>query len=140
MKELILEEVYDLDLKQNMDTIFTHLENMFKAKTVIGDPIVIGEVTLVPVVNVTFGIGTGGGEGKDAKDQGGGGVGAGTGARLTPAAVIVIKGDEVSMLPISGRGSLENVMGMVPEVLGKLKKVVQKEEKEQDKPKERVLE
>ena len=118
-----------MDLKQNMDTIFSHLENMFKAKTVIGDPITIGDVTLVPVVNVTFGIGTGGGEGKDAKDQGGGGVGAGTGARLNPAAVIVIKGDEVSMLPISGRGSLENIAGMVPEILGKLKKTVQKDDK-----------
>ncbi len=119
-----------MDLKQNLDSIFSHLENMFKAKTVIGDPIVIGEVTLVPVVNVTFGIGTGGGEGKDAKDQGGGGIGAGTGARLIPAAVIVIKGDQVSMLPIAGRGSLENIVEMVPEVVSKLKKVVQKDEKD----------
>ena len=118
-----------MDLKQNLDSIFSHLENMFKAKTVIGDPIVIGEITLVPVVNVTFGIGTGGGEGKDAKDQGGGGVGAGTGARLIPAAVIVIKGDQVSMLPIAGRSSLENIVEMFPEVIDKLKKVVIKEEK-----------
>lgn len=117
-----------MDLKQNLDAIFSHLENMFKAKTVIGDPIVIGEITLVPVVNVTFGIGTGGGEGKDAKEQGAGGIGAGTGARLIPAAVIVIKGDQVSMLPISGRSSLENIVEMVPEVVGKLKNVMQKEE------------
>jgi uncharacterized spore protein YtfJ len=117
-----------MDLKQNLDAIFSHLENMFKAKTVIGDPIVIGEVTLVPVVNVTFGIGTGGGEGKDAKEQGAGGIGAGTGARLIPAAVIVIRGDQVSMLPISGRSSLESIVEMVPEVVGKLKKVVLKEE------------
>lgn len=116
-----------MDLKENLDSIFSHLENMFKAKTVIGDPIVIGEITLVPVVNVTFGIGTGGGEGKDAKEQGAGGIGAGTGARLIPAAVIVIKGDHVSMLPIAGRSSLENIVEMVPEVVGKLKNVVQKE-------------
>ncbi len=118
-----------MDLKQNMDAIFSHLENLFKAKTVIGDPIIIGSVTLVPVVNISFGIGTGGGEGKDAKNQGGGAVGAGTGARLTPAAIIVIKGDEVSMLPIAGRGSIENIVEMVPEVVSKLKKAVQKEDK-----------
>lgn len=117
-----------MDLKQNLDAVFSHLEHMFTAKTVIGDPIVIGEVTLVPIVNITFGLGTGGAEKKDAKDQGGGGVGAGTGARITPAAVIVIKGDEVSMLPISGRGSLENIVGMAPEIIGKLKKVIQKDE------------
>jgi len=129
-----------LDLKQNLDTVFSHLENMFKAKTVIGDPMVIGEVTLVPVVNVTFGIGTGGGEGKDAKDQGGGGVGAGTGARITPAAVIVIKGDDVSMLPISGRGSLENIVGMAPELIGQLKKVVKREGSETEKEEKKRVE
>ena len=121
-----------MDLKQNLDSIFSHLENMFKAKTVIGDPIVIGEITLVPVVNVTFGIGTGGGEGKDDKDQGGGGIGAGTGARLIPAAVIVIKDGQVSMLPIAGRSSLENIVEMMPEVVGKLKKAVQKPEEEKE--------
>lgn len=121
-----------MDIKQNLDAIFSHLENMFRAKTVIGDPIVIGEVTLVPVVNVTFGIGTGGGEGKAANEHGAGGIGAGTGARLIPAAVIVIRGDQVSMLPVSGRSSLENIVEMVPEVLGKIKKAVQKEESAQE--------
>ncbi|MDT3698624.1 MAG: spore germination protein GerW family protein [Thermincola sp.] len=115
-----------MDLKQNLDAIFSHLENMFKAKTVIGEPIEIGEITLVPVVNVTFGIGTAGGEGKDTGEQGAGGIGAGTGARLIPAAVIVIKGDQVSMLPVSGKSSLENIVEMVPEVVAKLKKAVQK--------------
>jgi len=121
-----------LDIKENLDSIFSHLENLFKAKTVIGDPIVIGDVTLVPVVNVTFGIGTGGAEGKDAREQGGGGLGAGTGARLIPSAVIVIRGDQVSMLPISGRSSVENILEKMPEVLGKLKKAVQKDEYKQN--------
>lgn len=121
-----------MDIKENLDSIFSHLENLFKAKTVIGDPIVIGDVTLVPVVNVTFGIGTGGAEGKDAREQGGGGLGAGTGARLIPAAVIVIKGDQVSMLPISGRSAVESIVEKMPEVLGKLKKAVQKEEKNRE--------
>lgn len=118
-----------MDIKQNIESIFSHLENMFKANTVIGDPIVIGDITLIPVVNVTFGIGTGGGEGKDARDQGGGGIGAGTGARLIPAAVIVIRGDQVSMLPISGRSTIESVVEKMPEVIGKLKKAVQGDDK-----------
>lgn len=125
-----------MDIQKNLDTVFAHLENMFKTKTVIGDPIVIGEVTLVPVVNVTFGIGTGGGEGKDEKDRGGGGMGAGTGAKITPAAVIVIKGSEVSMLPVAGRSSLENIIGMAPEVINQIKEAVKKETKEEKKEKE----
>lgn len=118
-----------MDLKENFETIFSRLENMFNAKTVIGEPITIGEVTLVPLVNVAFGIGAGGGEGKDAKEQGGGGLGAGTGARIAPTAVIVIKGDQVSLLPISGRSSIESIVEKMPEVLGKLKDIVKSDEK-----------
>lgn len=113
-----------MDLKENLETIFSRLENMFKAKTVIGEPIVIGNVTLIPVVNVTFGIGAGGGEGRDAQDQGGGGLGAGTGARLTPSAIIVVKGDQVSLLPIAGRSGLESIIEKFPEVIDKLKQSI----------------
>lgn len=116
-----------MELKENMEAIFAHLEKLFTTKTVIGEPMVIGEVTLVPVVNVTFGLGTGGAEGKDQKDQGGGGLGAGTGARLIPAAVIVIRGSEVNMLPIAGRSTIENIVERAPEVLGKLKNLAKKD-------------
>lgn len=119
-----------MDFKENLETIFSRLENMFKAKTVIGNPIKIGEVTLVPIVNVTFGIGACGEESKDSKEQGGGGLGAGSGARLTPSAIIVIKGDQVSMLPIASKGSIENIIEKVPEVVEKLKKIMQKETNE----------
>lgn len=117
-----------MDLNNNLETIFSRLENMFKAKTVIGDPLTIGEVTLVPVVNVTFGIGAGGGEGGKWPEQGGGGIGAGTGARLTPSAIVVIKGDQVSLLPLGGRSNFESIIEKVPEVIGKIKQAVQMDE------------
>lgn len=117
-----------MDLNNNLETIFSRLENMFKAKTVIGDPLTIGEVTLVPVVNVTFGIGAGGGEGRNLPEQGGGGIGAGTGARLTPSAIVVIKGDQVSLLPLGGRSNFESIIEKVPEVISKIKQAVQMNE------------
>lgn len=117
-----------MDLSNNLETIFSRLENMFRAKTVIGDPLTIGEVTLVPVVNVTFGIGAGGGEGRDWPEQGGGGMGAGTGARLTPSAIVVIKGDQVSLLPLGGGSNFESIIEKVPEVISKIKQAVQMDE------------
>lgn len=118
-----------MNLKENLETIFSRLENMFRAKTVIGDPLTIGEVTLVPVVNVTFGIGAGGGESAAFGEQGGGGLGAGTGARMTPSAIVVINGNHVSLLPLAGKSSLGSIIEQVPELIGELRKVVQTDKK-----------
>lgn len=108
-------------LKENIEMIFSNLENIIKAKIVIGEPVIINEdVTLVPVVNVSFGIGAGGGEvgNKDIADKGV--LGAGTGANLTPSAVIVVKKDQVSLLPIVKKGNLDQVVELLPELLKKL--------------------
>ncbi len=121
-----------MNLKENLETIFSRLENMFRAKTVIGDPLTIGEITLVPVVNVTFGIGAGGGESAAFGEQGGGGLGAGTGARMTPSAIVVINGNQVSLLPVEGRSSLGSVIEQVPDIISELRKVVQTDEDDFD--------
>lgn len=121
-----------MEVKDNLDAIFSHLENLFSSKTVIGDPITIGEVTLIPVVSVAFGMGTGTGEGKGKeidKDRGGSAVGVGTGAKVSPIAVIVIRGSEVSMLPIAGRGTLDGILEKIPEVIDKF--TSQKEKREE---------
>lgn len=107
--------------KENLEMIFSNLEDIIKAKTVIGEPVSVNDdITLVPVVNVAFGIGAGGGEDGNGEYAGRGVLGAGTGVKLTPSAVIVIKGDQVSMLPIVMKGGLDQVVELLPELLNKL--------------------
>lgn len=108
-------------LKENLDTLFGNLEKFLKTETVIGEPIVIGETTIVPIISVSFGCGTSGGGGKDSKGNGGSGAGLGAGAKITPDAVLVIKNNEVTMLPIKERSSMDKLMRMVPGILSKIK-------------------
>ena len=58
------------------------------ANTVVGEPIVAGEITLVPVSKISFGFGTGGSEfgGKAPKPLGENpfGGGGGAGVKVTP--------------------------------------------------------
>lgn len=89
-------------VKENLDTLFSKLEKFLRTETVVGQPIVIGETTLVPIINVMFGCGTGGGEGGD-KGTTGKGSGLGVGARISPNAIVVIKNDEVTLLPMKGK-------------------------------------
>lgn len=108
------------NFSENMSVIFDKLENFLKTKTVVGEPIKIGETTLVPFINISFGLGMGGGAGTDDKGMGGDGGGGGTGARIAPTAVLVIQGDKYEMLPIKKAGGLDKLLDMVPGIMDKV--------------------
>ncbi|MEL7566130.1 MAG: spore germination protein GerW family protein [Dehalobacterium sp.] len=121
-----------MELKENLDTLFERLEKFFRSETVIGNPITVGEVTLLPIIDVGFGLGTGGGMGKDGKGNDGNGSGAGVGAKISPNSILVIKGSDVSLIPLKDKGSLAKVLDMAPEIVNKLKdKMKEKENKEE---------
>ncbi|MHB1654479.1 MAG: GerW family sporulation protein [Desulfitobacteriaceae bacterium] len=106
-------------ISENINSIFEKLENFIKTKTVVGEPLKVGEITIIPFIDISFGLGTGGGGGTDEKGSKGTGGGAGTGARIAPSAVLVIKGDQVQLLPIKKAGSLEKLIEMVPDLVEK---------------------
>ena len=114
-------------INESLETLFSHLEKFLKTETVIGEPIVVGETTLIPIITVAFGCGGGGGGGKDEKGNDGMGTGVGVGAKISPDAVIVIRQDTVTMLPVKNRSNIEKLVGMVPEIVKKIK--LKKEEK-----------
>lgn len=130
-----------MNLTDNLKTIFQEMEDFLTTKAVVGEPIEVGAVTLIPVINVTFGMGTGGGTGEGAKINTGqkGGAGAGLGAKISPTAVIVIKEGDISVIPINGNAGLERIIEMVPDIVKKIrKKTGQAQKKEQKKDQVKV--
>ncbi len=105
--------------KENMDALASHLENLVKTKTVIGEPVITGNITIIPIITASFGFGTGGGEGTDPSKGTGKGNGGGAGGKLSPTALIVIKGDDVQVYSLGNKGSLEKLMELAPEVMSK---------------------
>ena len=108
-------------VNESLETLFSHLEKFFRTETVVGEPIVVGETTLIPIITVSFGCGGGGGNGTDEKGNGGTGSGVGVGARITPDAVLVIKDGDVSMIPVKNKCNLDKLVNMVPEIVKKIK-------------------
>lgn len=104
---------------EKLHSMFERLENFLRTETVVGKPIVVGEVTLIPIIEITFGLGSGGSTSRDSKGTDGSGGGIGAGAKITPNAMMVIKGEEVSVLPLKNRDSLEKVLEMVPEIINR---------------------
>jgi len=102
-----------------MNTLLATLEKHLDIKTIIGEPMTVGNVTLIPVMNLTYGFGAGGGEGRDEK-QGGSGFGGGGGARLSAKAVIVIKDGDVSVLPLGKGSAIDKIVENIPGILEKI--------------------
>lgn len=111
----------DFNITETMDKIFEKLEEFIKTKTVVGEPIKIGETTIIPFIDISFGLGTGGGSGVEQKGNQGSGGGAGSGGKVSPTAVLVIKDDQVELLPIKKSGGLDKLIDLVPGILDKIK-------------------
>ncbi len=114
-----------------LNSVMATLEKHLHIKSIVGEPMTVGDVTLIPVMDLTFGFGAGGGEGRDEK-QGGSGVGGGGGARLAAKAVIVIKDGEVSVLPLGRGTAIDKIMEKIPGILEKVNVNVNAGGKEKD--------
>ena len=61
-------------LNTTMESLYKGMENFVSTKTVVGEPVTIGDTIILPLVDVSFGMGAGAFKG-DAKEKGGGGIG-----------------------------------------------------------------
>ena len=99
--------------------IFEDFKQMITTESVVGQPIYLGDATIVPFVDVSFGFGTGQ-TGTDGKATGGAG-----GGRMTPTAVLILKGERVELFSIKNAAStttIDKVLNMVPEVVSHFRK------------------
>ena len=97
-----------------LKTALDEIERLLTTKTVVGEPIKIGENTIVPLVAVGFGFGGGGGAGEDPKHAGskGAGSGAGGGAGIRPIALVVVDKDgKVRVEPVRASASIVEKVG-----------------------------
>ena len=111
-----------------------HIRTMVDADTIVGTPIVLDAVTLIPVSKVAFGLATGGSDfpSKTANKVFGGGGGAGV--TITPVAFIAVKGDNVHMMPVYNQmDTLDKAINMAPELVDKIASLFKKESKTEEK-------
>ena len=110
------------NVKENLEVLFEKFKNMIKVETVVGEAVRIGDTTLVPFVDVTFGFGIGTNHNTANKNHECGGGGGG--ARMEPSAVLVIKGERIELFNIKGNpysNSFDRLIGLVPDLVSKLK-------------------
>jgi sporulation protein YtfJ len=109
-----------------LGTSIEKIKDLVDVSTIIGDPIKISDtLQIIPVSKVTYGFASGGTDfpSKNNTELFGGGGGAGI--TITPVAFLVVNNGNVSVKYINAaEGSVERVIGMVPDLVDKATDVI----------------
>lgn len=98
-----------------MKSLMNGASGVLTSKTVVGSPIEIGDTILVPLSDVTIGCGAGANNGKSSNAGGGG-----FSARMSPSAVLIIKGGNTKVVNIKDQTNITRLIDMVPETIDKI--------------------
>ena len=94
-----------------------------------GTPIVVGDLTLIPVSRVSFGLATGGSDFPSKTQNQLFGGGGGAGVTIAPVAFIAIQNGNAKMMPVyNDLTTVEKAITMAPEIIDKAKEVFTKKE------------
>jgi uncharacterized spore protein YtfJ len=115
-----------------LKSVVGELKEVARTETVIGEPVTVGDRTVIPIVKISFGFGAGGGQ-KDSEKASAGefGGGGGGGAKIEPAAFIIMDADGVKLLP-AAKGKWEGMIEAIPGLAKKLAKWKDKLKSEKD--------
>ena len=109
-----------------LEATINQIKNVVDVNTVIGEPIVVGEVTILPVSKVTYGFASGGSDlpNKTNKDLFAGGGGAGV--TLQPLAFLIVSEAGVRIMEISSKynDGIDRALTMAPDIIDKVKDTI----------------
>ena len=107
------------DFSTTVGALFKGMDSFITTKTVVGEAIQIdSETTILPLVDVSFGVGAGAYADDEKKKNNGGG---GMGGKITPSSVLIIKNGVAKVVPVREQDALSKVIDYVPEIVNKFK-------------------
>ena len=119
-----------------MTTTMQKLREIADVNTIVGKPILAGEITIIPISKLTVGFASGGSDfmtknQKPEADNAFGG-GSGAGVNISPVAFLIVKGDTVKLLPVAppAGNTVDRVVELVPEMFDKVTGYMEKNKKE----------
>ena len=121
--EVIQDGKHGNDFNSTVNSLFKGMDAFLTSKSVVGEPIQVGDTTIIPLCDVNFGVGAGAMGGKRSDSAGGG-----MGGKLSPTAIIVIKDGYSQIINVNqDKGTLGTVLDMIPGVADKLKSIIKKD-------------
>ena len=111
------------NVNTTVESLFKGMDNFITTKTVVGEPMTIGDTIILPLVDVSFGIAAGAGA-DNAKSNGAGGMGG----KITPSAVLIISNGTTRLVNVKNQDAITKALDMVPDLLDRFKPQKKKED------------
>ena len=109
------------------------LDGFVSTRSVVGEPIRMGEATLIPLMDIQIGVGAGSYGGKSSGSAGG------LGATIKPSSMLLLQDGKVKLIRITNEETVMKVIDAIPEVIDRVKGAIMKTDKKVDQKAEEVL-
>lgn len=97
-----------------VESLFKGMDGFLSTKTIVGEPIQVGDAILLPLMDVSFGCGAGAGAG-ERKNSAGGGMSA----KMSPSAVLVIQNGTTRLVNIKNQDTITRLVDMAPDLINR---------------------
>ncbi|MCK8816570.1 GerW family sporulation protein [Natroniella sulfidigena] len=119
----------DHPIETLMNTAMENIKKMVDVNTIVGDAVETKDGSvIIPISKVNFGFAAGGGEYSKTEDKKKNGSekpkfsgGSGAGVMLQPMAFLVVKENQVRLLPVNDNAVIERLINIAPELIEQIK-------------------
>lgn len=118
-----------------ISTLFHGMDGFVSSKSVVGDPIKVGDTIIIPLLDVNFGMAAGA-----FNKQTGNNAAGGIGAKLSPAAVLVISNGKTRLVNIKNQDAISKIIDKAPEIVDRITGFFKKEKTEEEEQIEQAVE
>lgn len=124
----------DTKVKELISESMSKIHEMADANTVMGTPVKVDNVTIIPVSKVSYGFAGGGSDIPNKSDKECFGGGTGGGLTLQPLGFLVVADGDVRFIQVNqDTSSASGIVNMIPEVLNKVQSMLKKDKKKEEK-------
>lgn len=116
-----------MSLPEVIKAALDQIQYIAKTKTVFGDPVEIGDVTLIPISKVSIGFAAGG---ANSEKRSGAGTGTGGGVQIVPIAFITVTGDKVQIHSVDkADAGFSKLVALAPDIYKRVAHFMDKQDK-----------
>lgn len=116
-----------MNIEQTMGTLFKGMDGFVSSKSVVGEPVYVGETIIIPLVDVSFGMAAGAFAKQDGNKAAGG-----IGAKMSPSAVLVVSNGTTRLVNLKNQDAVTKIIDMAPEVIDKVAGLFKKDKTDEE--------
>ena len=104
--------------KELIQELFQGMDGFVQSKTVVGEPIKLGDTVLIPLMELSCGMASGAFV-KENNKKGDGGAGA-MSSKISPAAMLVIQNGRTKLIRVKNEDAFSKIIDMIPDAIDKI--------------------